>query len=72
MNFAEGGGMLAKRIAVIVGGLIIGIALDLCVLALYAIPPAKYGWIYHLGTALPLALAAMIVLDAVLKTEMLP
>jgi len=64
--------MLAKRVAVVVGGLIIGIALELCVLALYAIPPAKYGWLYHLGTAVPLALAAMIVLDAVLKTEMLP
>lgn len=64
--------MLAKRIAVIIGGLIIGIALELCVLSLYAIPPANYGWLYHLGTIVPLALAAMIVLDAVLKTEMLP
>ncbi|MCS7250818.1 MAG: hypothetical protein RMK32_02725 [Anaerolineae bacterium] len=64
--------MLVKRIAVIVGGLIIGIALELCVLSLYAIPPAKYGWLYHLGTIVPLALAAMIVLDAVLKTEILP
>ncbi|WP_376788982.1 hypothetical protein [Thermoflexus sp.] len=64
--------MLAKRVAVVIGGLIIGIALELCALALYAIPPAKYGWLYHLGTAVPLALAAMIVLDAVLKTEMLP
>ncbi|GBD09381.1 hypothetical protein HRbin22_01632 [Candidatus Thermoflexus japonica] len=64
--------MLAKRVAVVIGGLIIGIALELCVLALYAIPPAKYGWLYHVGTAVPFALAAMIVLDAVLKTEMLP